>query len=350
MNWLLIRIAAVASAPSANSIYASLWHLLVSFCLGACLNGNGSATGSKFSKCSLINLSSRREARGLHLPSESIKFRLFMSIHEHSRRSMKSEMTTPTRNLCSKGAVLPSATNKIKQIATLYGDYCEVRVVLHWKAKSEETCWPCGEATWKCLPAPHVYTVNGLHVSSRWSWTDEVCKKKIVLQRSLCADLRSGCSTTCLYLPHPAKWFALTNANLHWHCAKIAEATGDHTHSRCWPPQTFKAFPFRAKHVLRLCTTLHHARERSVIFWDVTNWSRTVWPNHRHETPSRPAFYHCVYRATACSLGRSIQFIGFLGLLERWKVMMGYAKCSHVPKNIKKVNMGSVTKWCKYTV
>jgi hypothetical protein len=68
--------------------------------------------------------------------------------------------------------------------------------------------------------------------------------------------------------------------------------------------------------VLRLSPTLHHVRERSVIFWDVTNWSRTVWPNHWHETPSRSAFYHCVYRATACSLGRSIQFIGFLGLLE----------------------------------
>lgn len=141
-------------------------------------------------------------------------------------------------------------------------------------------------------------------------------QKKIVLQRSLCADLRSGCCTSCLYLPHPAKWFALTDANLHWHCAKIAEATGDHTHSRCWPLQTFKAFPFRTKHVLRLSPTLHHVRERSVIFWDVTNWSRTVWPNHWHETPSRSAFYHCVYRATACSLGRSIQFIGFLGLLE----------------------------------
>lgn len=122
-------------------------------------------------------------------PASSIRKHQVSIVHEYSWTFKEiHEVWNDNSNtkLVLKGAVLPSATNKIKQIATLYGDYCEVRVVLHWKAKSEETCWPCGAATWKCLPASHVYTGNGLHVSSRWSWTDEVCKKNRATAFAVC--------------------------------------------------------------------------------------------------------------------------------------------------------------------
>lgn len=136
-------------------------------------------------------------------PASSIRKHQVSIVHEYSWTFKEiHEVWNDNSNtkLVLKGAVLPSATNKIKQIATLYGDYCEVRVVLHWKAKSEETCWPCGAATWKCLPAPHVYTGNGLHVSSRWSWTDEVCKKKScysVLCVQICGAVAALLAFTC---------------------------------------------------------------------------------------------------------------------------------------------------------
>ena len=64
---------------SASSIYASLLHLFVFFCLDVCLNGNGSARSTKFSTCSLISLSSRRGAQG----ASSIKKHQISIIHPY---------------------------------------------------------------------------------------------------------------------------------------------------------------------------------------------------------------------------------------------------------------------------